>query len=108
MQFSWYTINQISNLPLNARSDKLEVFVVMVGCFPSTPKKLAMTIACSLSGAVVLAVGMHLSYVNVEPQRARTMARDKLVLDTLRKKYGYIPPSEVRSMARSDSSKENS
>ncbi|KAL5057738.1 hypothetical protein RYX36_029342 [Vicia faba] len=80
----------------------------MMGCFPSTPKKLAMTIAGSLSGAAVLALGMHLSYVNVEPQRARTMARDKFVLDTLRKKYGYIPPSEARRMARTDSPKENS
>ncbi|KAK2387090.1 hypothetical protein P8452_25313 [Trifolium repens] len=79
----------------------------MVVCFPSTPKKLAMSIACSLSGAVVLAVGGYLSYVNVEPQRARTMARDKFVLDTLRKKYGYIPPSEVRRMARDDSPKEH-
>ncbi|PNX69618.1 putative CC-NBS resistance protein, partial [Trifolium pratense] len=83
------------------------VIVVMVVCFPSTPKKLAMSIACSLSGAVILAVGGYLSYVNVEPQRARTMARDKFVLDTLRKKYGYIPPSEVRRMARDDSLKEH-
>ena len=30
---------------------------------------------------------------------SRTLARDKLVLDTLRKKYGYIPPSEVRRIA---------
>jgi len=47
-----------------------QVILEMVGCFASTPKNLAMAIACSLSGAVLLAVGAHLSYVNVEPQRA--------------------------------------
>jgi hypothetical protein len=83
------------------------VILEMGGCFAATPKNLAMAIACSLSGAVLLAVGAHLSYVNVEPQRARTLARDKLVLDTLRKKYGYIPPSEVRRMAHSNSNKEH-
>ncbi|KAL2322741.1 hypothetical protein Fmac_027120 [Flemingia macrophylla] len=66
----------------------------MVECFPSTPKKLAMTIACFLSGAAILAVGAHLSYVNVAPQRARTKARDKFVMETLEKKYGYTSPYE--------------
>lgn len=62
-----------------------------------------MTIACFLSGAAILAVGAHLSYVNVAPQRARTIARDNLVKETLKKKYGYIPPMQARSMARNDS-----
>jgi len=84
-----------------------QVILEMVGCFAATPKNLAMAIACSLSGAVLLALGTHLSYVNVEPQRARTLACDKLVLDTLRKKFGYIPPSEVRRMASSNSNKEH-
>lgn len=68
-----------------------------------------MTIACFLFGAATMAVGAHFSYVNIEPQRARTLARDKLVLDTLRKKYGYIPPSKVkaRRMAHSGSPKEH-
>ncbi|KAK7288525.1 hypothetical protein RIF29_01986 [Crotalaria pallida] len=74
----------------------------MVLCFPSTPKKLTMTIACFLSGAAVLAVGVHLSYVNVAPQRDRTLARDNLVRETLKKKYGYIPPMEAWSMAGND------
>lgn len=56
-----------------------QVIVVMV-CFPSTPKKSAMTIVCSIFGSIVFAVGAQLSYVNVEPQQARTMACDKLVL----------------------------
>lgn len=78
----------------------------MVVCFPSTPKKLAMTIACFLCGGAVLAVGAHLSYVNVAPQRDRTLARDDFVRETLRKKYGYIPPMQARNMARSDSTKQ--
>ncbi|KAJ1441299.1 hypothetical protein SESBI_01438 [Sesbania bispinosa] len=78
----------------------------MVLCFPSTPKKLAMTIACFFSGAAILAVGVHLSYVNAAPQQARIKARNDFVLETLRKKYGYISPMKARSMARKDSAKE--
>ena len=78
----------------------------MVLCFSSTPKKLAMTIAVSLSGAAILAVGMHLSYVNVEPQRARTRDRDAFVMETLNKKYGYTSPYE--KLARNGSSVERS
>jgi hypothetical protein len=57
-------------------------------CFPSTPKKLAMTVACFVSGAALFAVGVHLSYVNIAPQQARTKARNDFVKDRLRKKYG--------------------
>ena len=60
----------------------------MVMCFPSTPKKLAMTVACFVSGAALFAVGVHLSYVNIAPQQARTKARNDFVKDRLRKKYG--------------------
>nr|QEE59959.1 hypothetical protein [Betula platyphylla] len=60
----------------------------MVLCFPSTPKKLAMTVACFVSGAALFAVGVHLSYVNIAPQQARTKARDDFVRERLRKKYG--------------------
>lgn len=60
----------------------------MVLCFPSTPRKLAMTVGCFLSGAALLAIGVHLSYVNIAPQRARTIARDNFVKERLRKKYG--------------------
>jgi len=73
----------------------------MVLCFPSTPKKLAMTIACFLSGAAIFAVGVHFSYTNVAPQQARTKARSELVMNTLKKKYGYTSPYE--KLARKDS-----
>ncbi|KAF7831317.1 putative CC-NBS resistance protein [Senna tora] len=69
----------------------------MVLCFPSTPKKLAMSIACFLSGASILAVGVHLSYVNVAPQQARTKARNDFVKEALKKKYGYTPPEQART-----------
>ncbi|KAM7469176.1 hypothetical protein LguiA_035609 [Lonicera macranthoides] len=62
----------------------------MVCCFPSTPKKLAMTLACFLGGASLFAVGVHLSYVNVAPQQARTKARNEFVKERLRKKYGKL------------------
>ncbi|TKY46975.1 hypothetical protein E2542_SST29026 [Spatholobus suberectus] len=73
----------------------------MVVCFPSTAKKLAMTIACFLSGAALFAVGLHLSHVNVAPQQARTKARSDLVMEVLNRKYGYTSPYE--RLARNDS-----
>ncbi|KAI4306172.1 hypothetical protein L6164_029473 [Bauhinia variegata] len=78
----------------------------MVLCFPSTSRKLATSIACFISGAAILAAGMHLSYVNVAPQQARTKARNDFVKETLKKKYGYVPPQQARSMARNDLVKE--
>ena len=66
-------------------------------CFPSTPGKLAMTIASFLSGGALLAFGVQLSYENVAPQQARTKARNDFVKETLKKKYGYVPPQEARN-----------
>ncbi|OMO83663.1 hypothetical protein CCACVL1_11295 [Corchorus capsularis] len=61
----------------------------MVLCYPSTPKKLAMTVGCFVAGAGLFAVGMHLSYVYIAPQQARIKARNDFVKERLRKKYGY-------------------
>ncbi|CAL5390333.1 unnamed protein product [Camellia sinensis] len=60
----------------------------MVSCFPSTPKKLAQTVVFFLAGASLFAVGVHLSYVNIAPQQARTKARNDFVKERLRQKYG--------------------
>ena len=60
----------------------------MVLCFPSTPKKLLMTVACFVFGATLFAVGVHFSYVNIAPQQARAKARNDFVKERLRKKYG--------------------
>jgi Sec-independent protein secretion pathway component TatC len=60
----------------------------MVGCFPSTPKKLAMTVGFFISAAALFAFGVHLSYVNVAPQQARTKARNEFVRERLKQKYG--------------------
>ncbi|KAI5578122.1 hypothetical protein POPTR_008G011620v4 [Populus trichocarpa] len=57
-------------------------------CFPSTPKKLAMTIGLFASGAALFALGLHKCYVNIAPQRARIEARNDFVRERLRKKYG--------------------
>lgn len=65
-----------------------------------------MSIACFLSGAAILAVGVHLSYVNVAPQQARTKSRNDFVKEVLKKKYGYTPPQQARSIARNDLVKE--
>lgn len=62
----------------------------MVVCYPSTPKKLVMTFGCFLAGASLFAVGVHLSYINVAPQQARTKARNDFVKERLRKKYGKL------------------
>ena len=51
----------------------------MVSCFHSTPKKLAQTVVFFLAGASLFAVGVHLSYVNIAPQQARTKARNDFV-----------------------------
>ncbi|MBA0625444.1 hypothetical protein Godav_010640, partial [Gossypium davidsonii] len=51
----------------------------MVFCFPSTPKKLAMTVGCFIAGAGLFVVGTYLSYVNVAPQQARIKARNDFV-----------------------------
>lgn len=57
-------------------------------CFPSTPKKLAMTIGLFASGAALFAIGLHQCYVNIAPQQARIKARNDFVRERLRKKSG--------------------
>lgn len=59
-----------------------------------SPKWMASTFGCFAGGTVLFVAGAYFSYVNIEPQRARTLARDQLLKDYLRKKYGYgITPS---------------
>ncbi|CAF2150100.1 unnamed protein product, partial [Brassica rapa] len=57
-------------------------------CYPSSPRKLAMTVAFFASGAALFAAGIHLSYLNVAPQQARTKARNDFVKERLRQKQG--------------------
>ncbi|CAH2077857.1 unnamed protein product [Thlaspi arvense] len=57
-------------------------------CYPSSPKRVAMTVAFFASGAALFAIGMHLSYINVAPQQARTKARNDFVKERLRQKQG--------------------
>ena len=58
-------------------------------CFPTGPRQALVTACLFAAGTALFAAGAHLSYVNVEPQRARTIARDNLLREYLRKKYGY-------------------
>ncbi|XP_020085180.1 uncharacterized protein LOC109708023 [Ananas comosus] len=57
-------------------------------CSPSTGKQALATLCYFGAGAALFAVGAHLSYAHVAPQRARTLARDAFVRDYLRKKRG--------------------
>jgi hypothetical protein len=56
-------------------------------CSPSTSRQLLSTTSLFTFGAGLLTFGIHLSYVHIEPQRARTLARDQFVRDYLRKKH---------------------
>ncbi|PKI50512.1 hypothetical protein CRG98_029117 [Punica granatum] len=60
----------------------------MTLCYPSTPKKLAMTVGFFFAGAGLFGYGLHLWYVNAAPQRARIQARSEFVKEKLRRKYG--------------------
>lgn len=62
----------------------------MVTCYPSTPKKMLMTFGIFFGGASIFAAGLHLSYVNVAPQQARTKARSDYVRQRLKQKYGKL------------------
>ena len=59
----------------------------MVLCYPSTPKKLAMTVGCFVAGAAIFAAGLHISYINVAPQQARIKARNDFVMEQLKKRH---------------------
>lgn len=60
----------------------------MVLCYPSTPKKMASTIACFITGVSLFGYGLHLWHVNIAPQQARIKARNEFVRERLRKKHG--------------------
>nr|GLL22542.1 hypothetical protein DM860_011616 [Ipomoea trifida] len=62
----------------------------MAFCSPSTPAKLAVTVVSFLGSVAMFAYGVHLSYVNIAPQQARTKARNDFVKDRIRKKYGKL------------------
>lgn len=60
-----------------------------MGCHsPLTPKQIVAAVCIFAAGVAIFAAGAHLSYVNVGPQRARTLARDEFVREHFRKKYG--------------------
>ncbi|KAL0014489.1 hypothetical protein SO802_001558 [Lithocarpus litseifolius] len=50
-------------------------------------QEIVETVACFVSGAAFFAAGVHLSYVNIAPQQARTKARNDFAKERLRKKY---------------------
>lgn len=66
----------------------ITAFERMSFCYPSSPRKLAITVAFFASGAALFAVGIHLSYLNVAPQQARTKARNDFVKERIRQKQG--------------------
>ncbi|KAJ0963943.1 hypothetical protein J5N97_029065 [Dioscorea zingiberensis] len=60
----------------------------MVWQYPPTAKQLAGTGCCFALGLALIGVGAHLSYANIEPQRARAKARADFVRDYIRRKLG--------------------
>ncbi|XP_008243651.1 PREDICTED: uncharacterized protein LOC103341874 [Prunus mume] len=56
-----------------------------VWSYPPTPKQLAVTACCFVTGVALFAVGAHLSLANVGPQQDRVKARRNFVKDRLRK-----------------------
>ncbi|KAF4360973.1 hypothetical protein F8388_016782 [Cannabis sativa] len=69
-----YNLGGVKNRA-SQQTDRFRMNRKMSMCFPSTPKKMASTVGCFLTGAALFAYGLHLSYVNVAPQQARTKAR---------------------------------
>ncbi|KAL6005364.1 hypothetical protein ACLOJK_005930 [Asimina triloba] len=57
-------------------------------CYPSTPRKVVMNLACFVTGVSLFAIGAHLSYANIAPQQARIKARSDFVKEHFRKKFG--------------------
>ncbi|XWS57508.1 hypothetical protein CRYUN_Cryun09bG0180200 [Craigia yunnanensis] len=79
----------------------------MVFCFPSTPKKLAMTVGCFLAGADLYTIGTYLSYVYIALQQARTKARDDFVKErkksqsiTITNDKGRLSQEEIERMVK--------
>jgi hypothetical protein len=53
--------------------------------YPPTPRQLGVTACFFVTGASLLAVGVHLSFANIGPQQARVKARSDFVKDRIRK-----------------------
>ncbi|KAE9445608.1 hypothetical protein C3L33_22494, partial [Rhododendron williamsianum] len=68
--------------------------------YPPTPKQLAATIGCFVTGAALFAIGAHLSFANVAPQQARTKARNDFVKDRLRNPLGSSAEDTPSSSAQ--------
>ncbi|CAN1130119.1 hypothetical protein LINPERPRIM_LOCUS13047 [Linum perenne] len=47
-----------------------------------------MTAALFAGSAAIMSYAVHLSYLNVAPQRARTIARDEFVKERMRQRHG--------------------
>ncbi|KAL3716022.1 hypothetical protein ACJRO7_007742 [Eucalyptus globulus] len=52
--------------------------------YPPTRRQLAATIGVFAAGATLIAVGIHLSFANIAPQKARAKARGEFVRSRLR------------------------
>ncbi|GKV38879.1 hypothetical protein SLEP1_g46738 [Rubroshorea leprosula] len=53
--------------------------------YPPTPRQLAVTIGCVVTGASLIATGAYLSLANIAPQQARAKARSQYIKNRLRK-----------------------
>ncbi|KAG6538665.1 hypothetical protein ZIOFF_003793 [Zingiber officinale] len=63
-------------------------------------KWMATTLGCFAGGTALFVAGAYFSYVNIEPQRARILARDQLLKDYL-SAYGNdtrSPPLQANTL----------
>ncbi|PKA58742.1 hypothetical protein AXF42_Ash000835 [Apostasia shenzhenica] len=59
--------------------------------YPPTPKQAATAGFFFLAGVVMIAIGGHLSFVNIAPQQARAKQRREFVIEYVRKKFPEEP-----------------
>lgn len=60
---------------------------MVLGCL-GTPSQVAKALSLFFTGVGLFTVGAHFANVNAEPIRARTLARDQMMREYLKKKYG--------------------
>ncbi|PKA55031.1 hypothetical protein AXF42_Ash003668 [Apostasia shenzhenica] len=66
-------------------------------CSPSTSRQAATSLVLFTAGVFMFAVGAHLSFANIGPQRERTLARDEFLRQYLRKKAAALIPVSLPS-----------
>ncbi|KAI0500517.1 hypothetical protein KFK09_018731 [Dendrobium nobile] len=64
---------------------------MMAWNYPATRKQVLTTGFFFVAGVVMMAIGGHLSFVNIAPQQARAKARRDFVVEYLKRKFPDKP-----------------